>query len=633
MDARKSLVGPHDDGAMEGETLVASPLAELDVLLMQLIEKHPNRNVVALTAAWIAAHALEPWTVYIQIKLRTWISGDRARTFNNKLMLFYVIHEFLKTPTPPAERKARQHAWTGTVEHIFLTCIRDMDESRKVEENKKKLFKTLGRWEELGIFRAKLRDWRRFITGEARPRKPPQKMLLPGAMDPFDRDGMNLQMSVHRLNLPSLMEVQYASLSDKKRHWRFTGVAFIDALSHALGLPPHIVVTAMHYFHTLFDKGFYARERYKIAAACLFLAAKASSQRMRLLRMVHVMHYILETPLQYGDEEKEELERMHLLHYELQVLRGVSYDLTIDLPYCHLYQLVSKLPPSCSSEVGDVSKVILRELFWTTMCIDYSAVHLAQASIVIACHIKQTRCESAWLSDKQHAAMVPLQRTTMLEQYMQLHAWKTQQTRLFQAATATDEQKRHFLVTQKGGLTWPVHDSISLPSEMTNQVESRPPPRSPPKNRTRSPIKDRARSPDRRHRSPSKDYRKPRSPAKDRRPRKRSSSPRKRSSSPRKRSSSPRKRSSSPRKRSPSPRKRSRSPSYRKSSYHTKRYSRSRSPDRGSRYYASRRRSPSYDRRSRRRKDDYESDYSSSSSDDDDRYRRRSSTKKHKSRR
>ncbi|KDO18881.1 hypothetical protein SPRG_15833 [Saprolegnia parasitica CBS 223.65] len=328
--------------------------------------------------------------------------------------------------------------------------------------------------------------------------------------------------------------------------------------------------------------------------------------------MVHVMHYILETPLQYGDEEKEELERMHLLHYELQVLRGVSYDLTIDLPYCHLYQLVSKLPPSCSA-VGDVSKVILRELFWTTMCIDYSAVHLAQASIVIACHIKQTRCESAWLSDKQHAAMVPLQRTTMLEQYMQLHAWKMQQTRLFQAATTTDDQKHHFLVTQKGGLTWPVHGSIADPSEMTNQVESRPPP--PLKTRARSPDKERARSPDRRHRSSSKDRRKPRSPAKERKASKRSRSPRSRS----------------PRKRSSSPRKRSRSPSYRKASYHTKRYSRSRSPDRGSRYYASRRRSPSYDRRSRRRKDDYESDYSSSSSsDDDDRYRRRSSTKKHK---
>ncbi|OQR81293.1 hypothetical protein THRCLA_11852, partial [Thraustotheca clavata] len=341
---------------------------------------------------------------------------------------------------------------------------------------------------------------------------------------------------------------------------------------------------AMHYYHTLFEKGFYAQERFKVAAACLFLAAKASSQRMRLLRMVHVMHYILESPLQYGDEEKEELERIHLLHYEIQVLRGIAFELTIELPFVHLTQLISNLPSSCD-DIPELSRIVLRELFWTPMCIDYKAFELAQASIYIACHMKQKHCESAWLKDKENAAMIPLQRTTMLEQYMQLHEWKAMQRMYFEDATKTDVQKQQFLIAQKGGLTWPAYQTISLAKERTNQPESLHPLK-PSSSQTSKQLEE-----SRRTKSPpsSKEYRNKAKSDKrydyHRYSRSRSPSPKYRSSN-----------RSSNRSRSPK-----RSPKYSRSSH------------------KSRRRSPSYDYSYSRSSKKYDSDSSTSS---DDRYRR-----------
>ncbi|OQS01753.1 hypothetical protein ACHHYP_00281 [Achlya hypogyna] len=563
-----------------------SPLPQLYALLEKLVEKHPQRDIVAVTAQWIAAHAIEPWTLHILIKLRTWVSGDRARTFNNKLMLFYVIHEFLKCPATPAQRKDRQQAWLGTVEHTLLTCLRDLDDSKKADDHKKKLFKILGRWEELGIYRGRLREWRRIVNGETRLRKASAKILVPGVMDPYDKDGMNMQMSVHRLNLPCLMEVPHTGVVEKKRQWRFTGVAFIDALGHALGLSEPIVVTAMHYFHTLFDRGFFALERYKIAAACLFLAAKASSQRMRLLRMVHVMHYILETPLQYGDEEKEELERLHLLHYEQEVMQGLAQAMSVELPLAPLQELLARLPPSCS-DVDAVARGVLRELFWTTMCIDYPPAQLAQASVHIACHMTHKRFDAAWLGSAR--PLVPLQSATMLQQYMQLHEWKVTQRRLFEAATRTDELKHRFLAAQKGGLTFPVNAPLDAPTDATNQIDAPPPPPPRPKETVNETVKEIARG----RRSPSRERR--RSPSRERR-----RSP----SRERKRSYSTERKRSYSTERKP----------HRKE-YHSSRYSRSRSADR-SRH---RRRSPSYDRRGRRHRH-YDS---ASDSSDDDRYRRR----------
>ncbi len=313
-----------------------NPLDELQQMCELLIAKNSNRSIVAKVAMWIAEHAKDPWTVYIQVKLRTWITSERMRNFNQKIMLLYVLHEFLKIPCASVnEKKARQRIWMETVEHIVHTCVREMhlksgSSSSSSDENKKKLLKTLARWEELGIFVGKVREWKRVVVGDVKPRKVPPKILVSDSssrknggesratltIDPFDKEGLNLHVSLNRLNLPCLVEdhspppptnAHRQRVAKRKRHWRFTGAAFIDALGQCLGMQQHVVVTAMHFYHRVFERGIYAMERYKVAGACLFLAAKASSQRMRLLRMVHAMHYILETPLQTGTHARRNI--------------------------------------------------------------------------------------------------------------------------------------------------------------------------------------------------------------------------------------------------------------------------------------------------------------------------------------
>ncbi|RHY28663.1 hypothetical protein DYB32_005789 [Aphanomyces invadans] len=368
----------------------ADPFAPLDELLERLLEKHIDPSIVAQTAQWMAAH--DAFSLQVQIKLRAFALSDRTKSFNHKVMLFYVLHEFLKigapvvdTEAPPsrkqprlstsfdAVRRTRHVEWMATVEHILHACVRESYRDMKpVEEHRKKLLKTLARWDELGIYRGKLKEWKKIVLGEIKVRKAPQR-ILQDVVNPHDKEGLDLRRELHRGNIAWFYEpTEFRSPRAKLRHWRFTGVAFIDTLGRCLGLEAHIVVAAMSYYQTLFKRGFYAKERFKMAAAALFLSAKASSQRMKLLRMVHVMHYVLETPLVTGDEEKEEIERLHLLHYELQVLQGIEFNLTIALPY----DAFAAVAPDFPSTVKDAAQVILKDMYmregmctaWTHAC-------------------------------------------------------------------------------------------------------------------------------------------------------------------------------------------------------------------------------------------------------------------------
>ena len=158
------------------------------------------------------------------------------------------------------------------------------------------------------------------------------------------------QPQLDRSNSPLVFErYSFESKLEERQHWRCTAIAFIDILSRCLGLGSEISLTAYTFFHRVFDRGIYARERYKFAAACLFLSAKASSKRMKLLRMVRVMYDILETPLFAGDEELLEIERLQLLYYEMEVLQGIDFELTIEMPFYYLRRVLDKMPEKCTS--------------------------------------------------------------------------------------------------------------------------------------------------------------------------------------------------------------------------------------------------------------------------------------------
>lgn len=216
---------------------------------------------------------------------------------------------------------------------------------------------TLARWEELKLYPQKIRGWKSLVLGEVKPRRAfmrlpknesERQMEAPDQLQQFPPPLGLPQLQIDRTNYPYVFERRdFASKYDLKQHWRFTAVAFVDVLAQCLGLSREISLTASVFFHRVFDRGIYARERFKFAAACIFLAAKAASKRMKLVRMVRTMHDILEAPLMTGDEEILELERMQLLHYEIEVLKAINFDLTIEMPFYYLRRALEQMPEDC----------------------------------------------------------------------------------------------------------------------------------------------------------------------------------------------------------------------------------------------------------------------------------------------
>nr|CCA18427.1 conserved hypothetical protein [Albugo laibachii Nc14] len=283
-------------------------------------------------------------------------------------MLFYVLHEFFKHfQHDSLEYERIQREWFQTVEDVLYGCVR---ETKNIDDGKKRLFKTLARWEELDLYPSKMKTWKSIVLGEIKPKRAPIRLprneaerlaeyfameaentseVVNGNLIPAKHDSASANViDLNRSTCPYLYERKDLELQcEARKQWRLTAIAYIDVLGQCLVLNRDIVLTACSYFHRIFDCGIYAQERFKVAAACLFLAAKAASKRMKLIRMVRTMHDILERPLMMGDEDKLELERLQLLHYELQVLQGIQYELTVDMPFYHLRRLLEGIPSKC----------------------------------------------------------------------------------------------------------------------------------------------------------------------------------------------------------------------------------------------------------------------------------------------
>lgn len=82
------------------------------------------------------------WSGVQLVKLTGGLVGQRAvsdatRQFQAKLMLFYVLHEFLKS-FQGERREAVQREWFQTVDDILHACMRDL---RGNDDGRKRLLK------------------------------------------------------------------------------------------------------------------------------------------------------------------------------------------------------------------------------------------------------------------------------------------------------------------------------------------------------------------------------------------------------------------------------------------------------------------------------------------------------------
>ncbi|CAI5712864.1 unnamed protein product [Peronospora effusa] len=413
-------------------------IAGFGVVLNNVLRCVTNRELVTKTAAYMAAYPQH--TLRFQIKMKQRAYADGARGFQAKLMLFYVLHEFLKSFEGERLQQV-QREWFQTVDEVLNACTREIrhGEKRNAEENRKRVFKTLARWEELKLYPSKIKAWKSLVMGESKPRRAPVPLPrsemerlaeAPDQLQSFEVPPSNTpQLQLDRSNCPLVFErPNFASKPEEKQHWRYTAIAFIDILSRSLDLSSDIKFTACIFFHRVFDRGIYARERYKFAAACLFLSAKASSKRMKLLRMVRVMYNILETPLYAGDEELLEIERLQLLYYEMEVLQGINFELTAEMPYYYLRRTLEKMPQKFRNSVSDDTQKLLEELFYLPMCVDFSPQLLGEAAAYIAIWNKGKDFKFKWCSTSQEGHTFNVRTAkAALRSYRSLQMWKKDQ--------------------------------------------------------------------------------------------------------------------------------------------------------------------------------------------------------------
>ncbi|KAF1323592.1 Poly polymerase catalytic domain containing protein, partial [Globisporangium splendens] len=341
-------------------------IAEFGRILDDMLTRVTCRDLVKKTAEYMKAFPQH--SIRFQLKIKQRAFCESARQFQAKLMLFYVLHEFLKS-FQGDELLNIQRQWFQTVDDILHACARDM---RNFEDGRKRIFKTLARWEELKLYSQKIKGWKSLIMGETKPRRGPMRLPrseaerlaeVPDQLQQFPPPLSSHQIQINRSTYPYLFErSDFVTKFELKQHWRYTAVAFIDVLSQCLMLSRDVSLTASMFFHRVFERGIYAKERFKFAAACIFLSAKAASKRMKLLRMVRTMHEILEQPLMVGDEELLDLERMQLLYYEIEVLQGINFDLTTEMPFYYLRRTLDQMPDKFRRDVMNDSHTVLEDL-------------------------------------------------------------------------------------------------------------------------------------------------------------------------------------------------------------------------------------------------------------------------------
>lgn len=361
-------------------------------------------------------------------------------------MLFYVLHEFLKSFEGDRLRQI-QRDWYQTIDEVLHACAREIrsGDKRSTEENRKRVFKTLARWEELELYSTKIKAWKSLIMGECKPRRAPMPLPrseterqaeAPDQLQSFKVPPPSTpQVQLDRSNCPLIFErSSFDSKVEEKQHWRYTAIAFIDILSRCLGLSSDIALTACIYFHRVFDRGIYAKERYKFAAACLFLSAKASSKRMKLLRMVRIMYDILEQPLLAGDEELLEVERLQLLYYEMEVLQGIDFELTTEMPFYYLRRVLQKMPDKFRTLINDDAQAVLEELFYMSICVNTSPQILGEAAAFIATWNSGKDFKFKWCNSGQEGHIFN-ERTARnaLQSHRVLQRWKKRQQTDFEA--------------------------------------------------------------------------------------------------------------------------------------------------------------------------------------------------------
>lgn len=290
-------------------------------------------------------------------------------------MLLYVVHELVKMLSTSDPMRLKQ--WHYTVDHVIhaiLSC-----------ENKAwdhRVGKTIGRWAELNIYGQHVSGWGKLVNHERLPRKGPPR--LPKSVNstmPYIKVG-------NQSDDPLLLDAKDDD-PEKLESWRYSAAFFIRSLGKSLDVGQQVILMTLYFYNRVYDRGIYGFERYRVATACLFLASKCNDSRAHIFRYIRAMYAILERPLIEGDEQVEDLERIYLLHYELEVLAALEHDVAVVLPSeASIAEATTKVlrdtTGTTKTIVQDKANAILMDLFCLPLCQSYSPQILAEGAVYVA---------------------------------------------------------------------------------------------------------------------------------------------------------------------------------------------------------------------------------------------------------
>ncbi|KAH3742633.1 CDK9 kinase-activating protein cyclin T [Pelomyxa schiedti] len=165
---------------------------------------------------------------------------------------------------------------------------------------------------------------------------------------------------------------------------RVTTAFFIKHVASLLQLQQHTTATSLYFFHGFFERhavGTY--DRFLVAAACIYIAGKAEETPRKLRDVLNVSYALLNDQILQIGKEYTELKEL-LIKTEQEVLRTLSFDLSVEQPYKYLLQFVKAVTFSLDAPLAQLSWNIVNDCLYFPLMTKHAPHVLAAAALNVA---------------------------------------------------------------------------------------------------------------------------------------------------------------------------------------------------------------------------------------------------------
>jgi len=184
-----------------------------------------------------------------------------------------------------------------------------------------------------------------------------------------------------------LFRRQFIEENDQKngRLYRSKSIWFIEDLGAAAKLERKVTSTASVYFHRFFlFHSFTTHDRFTVAVACIFLAAKVEESAIRLKDIVHKYYEVRHHGI-FPDETTVREFHKKVILIERLVLNTLNFDLYVTHPnvYGKLKELKNFIPEENKLDVMQTAINFVNDSYRSTLCLQYTPNQIAIGMIYL----------------------------------------------------------------------------------------------------------------------------------------------------------------------------------------------------------------------------------------------------------